>query len=195
MKCLIHILTALFILFPSLSFASENAAKGSIGVGEKLLPLTNEMLAEAIELSDGCKSNKNTDTFYECDCVGITFLELRRKRGMQESSFWVREEALRKCPNRPAIAGKIYSECLGWASIQRGEDYESFCACYGSNYAKIFGQNPTDNILVIEAQMIAAMNKCNPNSENERLQNRDAFIQQLKDNGTYDALFPGAKKD
>jgi hypothetical protein len=195
MKRLIHILIALFLLYPSLSFASENAAKGSIGDSNKLPPMTNEMLSEAIEISDDCKANKNTDTYYECDCVGLTYLELRRKKGTEESSFWIREEALRKCPNRPAIAGKIYNECVGWAAIQRGEDYETFCACYGSNYAKIFGQNPTDNILVIEAQMIAAMQRCDPNRENERLKDRDTFVRQLKENGTYDSLFPGAKKD
>lgn len=195
MKCFIYMVFTFLLIYTSLSFASEDLAKGSIGVGDKVLPMTNEILAEALELSDDCKANINTNTYYECDCVGLTFLELRRKRGMKESGFWLREEALRKCPNRPAIAGKMYNECVGWAAIQRGEDYESFCACYGSNYSKIFGQNPTDNILVIEAQMITAMKRCEPNRENERIKNREDFIKQLKDNGTYDALFPGARKD
>jgi hypothetical protein len=195
MKCLIPLLTLFLLLYSPASFATENAAKGSVGVGETTLPLTNEMLAEALELSDACKANKNSNTYYECDCVGFTFLELRRKKGTDEPAYWLHQDALRKCPNRPAVAGKIYTECLGWAAIQRGEDYKEFCACYGSNFSKIYGQNPSDNLLVIEAQMTVAMKKCNPNAENERLKDRDTFVKQLKENGTYDDLFPGAKKD
>jgi hypothetical protein len=192
MKCLIHLFLVLFLFWPTTLFAAEKAAKGSIESSQKPFPLTNEMLDESLQISADCKGYGYTNTHYDCDCVGMTFLELRRKKGMTESAFWLREEAQRKCPNEPAMAGKMYSECLGWAPLQRGEDYKEFCSCYGSKFAKLYGRNPSENLYVIEAQMTVAMSKCNANSINEQRHNRDSFIKKLKENGMFDKLFPGA---
>ena len=192
MICLIRLLIFTLILFPTTSFAAENLAKGRLGKIENILPLTGEIIDEALQITDECKTQPFTNTRYDCDCVGMTFLEMRRKRGLEESGFWIREDAQRKCPNKPAMAGKIYSECIAWAPLQRGEDYEEFCACYGSNFAQLYGKNPSENLIVVEAQMTVAMSKCNVNSVNERLQARDAFIRKLKESGTYYQLFPGA---
>ena len=90
------------------------------------------------------------------------------------------------------MAGKIYSECLGWAALQRGEDYKEFCSCYGTKFAQIYGRNPSENLIVVEAQMTVAMSECNVNSVNERLQARDSFVKKLKESGAYYQLFPGA---
>ena len=94
---------------------------------------------------------------YDCDCVGMTFLELRRKKGPKADGYWINYEAQRKCPNGPAMAGAIYSDCLKWAPFQRGEDYKTFCSCYGSNYGKLYSKNPSDSLLVAEAQKTQAM--------------------------------------
>lgn len=192
MRCLICFFLLILTLYSDVTCAAESAAKGSIGKNEKILPLTSKILDEALQISDECKTYDFTNTRYDCDCVGIKFLELRRKKGDSESAFWLREDAQKKCPNRPAMAGKIYSECVGWAPLQRGEDYEEFCSCYGSNFAKLYGKNPSENLLVVEAQMTVAMSKCNVNSINERLKDRDLFIKKLKESGAYYQLFPGS---
>lgn len=192
MICLIRFFILIFILFPNVTNAAENMAKGSVGKAAKILPLTGEMIDEALQMTEECKGNNFTNVRYDCDCVGMQFLEIRRKKGLEESAFWIREDAQRNCPNRPAMAGKIYSECLGWAAIQRGEDYKEFCSCYGTKFAQIYGGNPSENLIVVEAQMTVAMSKCNVNSVNERLQARDSFVKKLKESGVYYQLFPGA---
>ena len=195
MKQLVLFICLLVFLTPFAYAAEAPQIRGQIGQGKKLPIYTDKELDEALQISDDCKAYGRTNVRYDCDCVGMTFLDLRRVKGEKADSYWLREEARRKCPNAPAMAGKIYSECIQWAPSQRGEDYESFCACYGSNFAKIYSQNPTDNIVVGEAQTIQAMSKCNVNSVNVRAQERDAFVEKLKENKVYDKLFPGAKDD
>lgn len=190
------ILICLFVFLTSFaSFAEEPQVRGQIGKGTRLPLYSDKDLEEALKITDDCKAYDWTNIRYECDCVGMTFLELRRQQGEKADSYWLREKARRKCPNAPAMAGKIYSECLQWAPAQRGEDYEEFCACYGSTFAKIYSKNPTDNLVVTEAQTIKAMESCNVNAVNVRAQERDAFVRKLKEDKVYDKLFPGAKDD
>jgi len=184
-----------FIFTVSASFAEDGIVKGKFSLDEKLRPYSDAELDEAIGVSDDCKAVTYTNTRYDCDCLGMTFLKMRRKKGNEESSFWITEAAKKKCPNAPAMAGKIYSECLSWAPRQRGEDYQEFCSCYGSTFAKIFSKNPTEVIDVNEAQMTKAMMDCNVNSVNKQAQDRDSFVKKLKENNVYDLLFPGAKNE
>ncbi len=185
-----YILLIFFIASPA--FSQENIAKGSLNKSEKLLPLTNDFLEEALGVSDECKAYDFTNTRYDCDCVGMTFLDLRRKKGLNQSRFWLREDAQRKCPNAPAMAGRIYQSCIQWAPMQRGEDYQEFCSCYGSSYAKIYQKNPSENLYIVESQMIKALTSCDVNAVNRKAQDRDLFIKQLKQTGQYDLLFPNA---
>lgn len=191
---------SLFIVFflfflPFVSFAEEVPFRGQIGNPTKLKPYTDKDLEEALKISDECKAYDRTNIRYDCDCVGMTFLDLRRQKGENAQDYWLREEARRKCPNTPAVAGKIYTECLEWAPSQRGEDYQEFCTCYGSTFAKIYSKNPSDDLLITEAQTMKAMEICNVNAVNTREQDEKALIQKLKDQKLYDKLFPGAKDD
>jgi hypothetical protein len=197
MKFLSFVICLFIVCISTTPFAAENSSgnlyKGQIGSDKKQPPYTNQQLDEALKVSDSCKAYSYTSLHYDCDCVGMTYLELRRKKGSNASAYWLQDAAQRKCPNAPAMAGKIYSECLGWAPFQRGEDYEEFCGCYGSTYAKIYSKNPSENLLVSESQMTEAMKECNVNSVNVREQERDAFVKQLKEKGTYKKLFPSAE--
>lgn len=199
MKKLLLSLFCLCLLIPSASRAEEQTTdqmvKGKLDKTTKFSIYTDKQLDEALGVSDRCKASGYTNTHYDCDCLGLTYLELRRTKGDDVSHYTLQDEAKRKCPNSAAMAGKIYSECVGWAPRQRGEDYEEFCACYGSNYAKIYAKNPSENLIVSEAQMTVAMEKCDVNSVNRRAQDRDAFVNKLKENKTYERLFPGAKPD
>ena len=187
---------ALFTLFiPSVSFAEEPLVRGQLEQSKKLPIYTDKELEEALQISDECKTYDRTNTRYDCDCVGMKFLDLRRQQGEKASSYWLRDTARRKCPNAPAMAGKVYTECLQWAPAQRGDDYQAFCACYGSSFAKIFSKNPTDDIVISNIQTEQAMRSCNVNAVNVKIQDRDAFVEKLKESNLYDKLFPGAKDD
>ena len=188
--------TALFVLLmPSVSFAEEQMVRGQLEQTKKLPAYTDKELEEALKISDDCKAYDRTNTRYDCDCVGMKFLDLRRQQGEKASFYWLREPPRRKCPNAPAMAGKVYTECLQWAPAQRGDDYQEFCACYGSSFAKIFSKNPTDDVTISNIQTVQAMKSCNVNAVNVRLQDRDAFVDKLKQSNLYDKLFPGAKND
>jgi hypothetical protein len=182
-------------LISSASFAEDGVAKGKFAKDAKLKPYTNQQLDEAVKISDSCKAYDYTSIRYDCDCVGLKFLELRRKRGDGASQFELTQTAQQKCPNTPSVAGKIYTECTGWAPRQRGEDYQEFCSCYGSTYAKLFAKNPSEDLNVVESQMTRAMSSCNVNAVNVRAQERDEFIEKLKEKKVYDILFPGANEN
>lgn len=184
------------LLIPLASHAEDNLPRGQVVDKEKSLPnYTNAELEEALKVSDDCKAYDYTNERYDCDCVGMTYLTLRRQQGQKAQSFTLSDAARRKCANGPSMAGKVYSQCMQWAPARRGDDYQEFCACYGSTFAKAFVKNPSDNLVVSEAQTVQAMESCNVNAVNVRNQDRDAFVQKLKDNKTYDQLFPGAKDD
>lgn len=184
------------VVIPLTSHAEDQLPRGQIVGKDTRLPIyTDKELDEALQISDDCKAYDYSNERFDCDCVGRTYLELRRKQGEKAQGYWLREEARRKCPNGPAMAGKVYSQCLQWAPSQRGDDYEAFCACYGSTFAKAFVKNPTDNININEVQTVQAMESCNVNAVNVQIQEREAFVKKLKDNKTYDKLFPGAKDD
>ena len=195
MKQFILCIFLLVLLAPVASFADNELVRGQVGQQKKIKIYTDEQLDEALTVSDECKAYDLSNTRYDCDCVGMTFLELRRTRGDKAPAYWLRDTARRKCPNAPAMAGKVYTECTSWAPSKRGEDYDAFCKCYGSTFAKIFSKNPTDNLIVTEAQTVSAMQSCNVNAVNVKAQDRDAFVAKLKESKVYDKLFPGAKED
>lgn len=191
------LLLCLFVIgIPLAAHAEDDLPRGQVVGKETRLPIyTNKELDEALKVSDDCKSYSYSNVRYDCDCVGMAYLDLRRKQGEKASAYWLRDAARRKCPNGPAMAGKVYNECLQWAPSKRGDDYKEFCACYGSTFAKNFVKNPTDNLIITEVQTVKSMEACNVNAVNVKNQERDAFVQKLKDNNSYDKLFPGAKDD
>ncbi len=167
-------------------------AKGTIGKSDKLAPFTDTQLQEALAVSDQCKNYRFTSLHYDCDCVGMKFLELRQQKGDAPQAFWLRKEAEKLCPNTPAMAGQAYTQCLDWAPTTQGENYQSFCACYGSEYAKLYGRNTTDNPYQLQALMTKALTTCDANRPNREKEERKSMIDQMKKDGIYNRLFPSA---
>lgn len=190
-------LLCLFLLAICLSFsvpaiAEDASVRGVIGKEKKIAPATPEQMEEAFKVSDECKAYDYTNTHYDCDCIGMTFLELRRKAGNAVQAFQLKETAKKKCPNAPQMAGMIYTRCLAWAPSRLGEDYNAFCGCYGSEFAKIYAKNPSENQLVREYQMTRALTACNIGQVNQRKQDAQKMVRKLKQDGIYDELLPGA---
>ena len=196
MKFFVLFLTLLMLCSPVSFAADTGVVRGQVGDSKKLPIYTDEELEEALAVSDECSGDDYWSLHYDCSCVGLNFLELRRRRGAEADSLTLKAEAQRKCPNAPAMAGKVYNECMHWAPAQRGDDYEEFCECYGSTYGRIYKRNPVSgNLLVSELQMTEAMSKCNVNEVNVKAQERAAFIKKLKENGSYEKLFPSAESN
>lgn len=180
------------IIAPDFTVDENMIPKGSLG-GSKVLPnFTDEQFQEALAVSDQCKAMDYLNTLYDCDCLGMTYLELTRKYADKESSFWIREEAQKQCPNLPGMAGKMYSQCVGWGPFSYGTDYNEFCECYSNAFAHEYGQNPTTNQYVTENQMTRALTSCNIGKFNDDELNKRAFIDSLKEKGVYEKMFPGS---
>lgn len=161
---------------------------------KKLPPITPEQLDEAFAITDQCKAYTYTNTLYNCDCMGLKFLNLRRSKGDAADAFWLKETAKKFCANKTEIAGSFYTRCMTWAPESRGEDAESFCACYATNFSKIFAKAPSENQLIREAQMTKAMSMCDPSAPDKRNKEMRAMIDDIKRKGQYEKLFPGASE-
>lgn len=194
MRITITLATLLLLITGLSAYAGDTTVRGEIGKGPSLPEATLEQYEESMAVTDSCKAYNYTNIHYDCDCMGMKFLELRLSKGPDANAFWLKEEAKRKCPNVPEVAGLMYSRCLHWAPTHQGENYEEFCTCYGNEFAKIYSTNPDDNQLVVEDQMIRALGKCNVNAQNERKQDLKAFVERMKKDGNYDVLFPGASE-
>ncbi len=194
MRYFTFLFVAFLVLSASFAYAEEQVKpRGYVPFGKekKLPPITSEQLDESLAIYDECVANKVATTRYDCDCVGMRYLDLRRERGPLALAYDLKIAARHDCPNAPDVAGMMYERCLSWAPRER-TDYERFCSCYASNYARRFSKNPSGSLLVQEAQMTASLSECDAGwVTKERLERRD-LVEQLKERGLYKLLFPGA---
>lgn len=155
-------------------------------------PATPEQIDEALQVSEECKNYNVARRYFDCDCVGMKFLELRQKEGDEASQFNLMAKARHECPNTPEVAGIYYDRCVSWAVVERGEDYKEFCTCYANQFALLYSKNPDDNQLVREAQLTQALSNCNVGGTIAVRQNRLNFLERIKQKGLLGAFLPGS---
>lgn len=198
MKFLLCLFLLLVSFFPSPSYSddSENdVTLETLGIVKSTSgppKITDEQIEESFQVADKCKVYNYTNDHYDCDCVGMNFLKLRQRAGDEVPAAELVSKAQMKCPNTPAMAGMIYKRCLTWAPMERGEDYEEFCSCYGSDFARIYSRYPSDDQLIREYQMTRALSNCNVNSVNQVKQDLQKMVKKLRSDKIYDELMPGA---
>ncbi len=192
MKSLLCLFLIFIFSFSSPVSADDSSVRGRVAQEKSIPDATPEQLEEAFQVSDECKAYSYTKIHYDCDCMGMRFLELRRKAGDGVQAYGLKEGAKKKCANAPEMAGTIYTRCLAWAPSELGEDYDSFCACYGSEFAKLYAQAPSENQLVREYQMTKALTACHIGKFNQQKQETQKMVRKLKQSGVYDDLLPGA---
>ena len=152
---------------------------------------TPEQIDEAFALFDQCEASDAIKKYYDCDCLGRIFLDLRASRP-NDSHDSLMNAARLKCPNTTDIAGSSYQRCMSWAPRSRG-DYEAYCTCYANNFARNFSKRPTDSIKGREILMARALTGCNDKGDLAESRTRRRLIEELKQQGLYEALFPGAR--
>lgn len=123
--------------------------------------LQDELMQEA-EMAQGmCAQNSLFAAYQDCECIKYKFLNARLATGMEESISSLVEEVGRECPNKPAIAGLQYGQCMErmpFATTAPKEQVEEFCACVGNKVAEAYARAPANSIryqiqLVSRAQM------------------------------------------
>ncbi len=185
-------LIALFsVLTPALAEDSF-FPRGYLPNQEKLPPPTDKQIDEALQVTTSCKANGYSKTYYDCDCTGMKFLELRQKKGDGLDPTALLIEAQKSCPNAADVAGLSVQQCQSWAKISRPYTYKEFCDCFASEYATSFEKNTTENEMVRETQMTNAYTKCDGGKQLSSRLAKQNIIERLKKTGIYKKLFPGA---
>ncbi|HNS45098.1 MAG TPA: hypothetical protein PKH37_07725, partial [Alphaproteobacteria bacterium] len=103
----------LAILFCAPAFA-EDAPRGVLPSGKTddvLKDAKPEQIEEALRISAQCRDTDYLRTYYDCDCLGMKFLELRKERGDVVSETILLIEAERSCPNSVDVAGRTFDQC------------------------------------------------------------------------------------
>ncbi len=180
-----------FALTPALAEDSF-LSRGYLPYEEKLPDPTDQQIDEALQVTITCKSNGYSRTYYDCDCTGMKFLELRQKNGDGPNATALLIEAQKSCPNAADVAGLSVQQCQSWAKLSRPYSYKEFCDCFASEYATLFERNTTENEMVREAQMTNAYTKCDGGKQLGSRLAKQSIIERLKENGIFKTLFPGA---
>ncbi len=186
------------IFFCLCSFLQTAAAESLLPKGSVLLkknkqlpPATVEQVDLALQVSQQCWQYSHSKTNYDCDCVGMKALEMLRADPKNSYNNLLINAQL-ACPNTAGTAGQTYEECLDLAPREVGENYKAFCECYGNTYANLYGKNPSDSLNLRESNMVSALTHCKLGDIAEEQSRHTSWIEKLKAQGLYKALFPGA---
>ncbi|MBL8639564.1 MAG: hypothetical protein JNK24_04325 [Alphaproteobacteria bacterium] len=155
--------------------------------------LNLEQIDEALDVTKQCYASDYMNNHYECDCLGMKFLEYRQEEAQTYRTILL-SRAQQKCPNTAGVAGVVYGQCQGWAQTSRPYDYKDFCACVANHYAKLYEFHTSDHPWVREGQLTKAYVECDQGKMlQERLQ-QEQKIKEAQEHGDYYKLFPGAEK-
>lgn len=190
---------AVFAVFtPSFtpSFAADDfLPRGYLPSDKELPTATPEQIDEALVVTLQCKNSLSSRIYYDCDCSGMKFLELRQQYGDSANATSLLIQAQRACPNSADVAGLSLKQCETWAKAGRPYNYKEFCSCFASEFARLYEHNTTDNEMVRESQMTHAYSLCDGGRDlNERLA-KQTIVEQFKKSGLFKLLFPGANPD
>lgn len=188
----VAILSILAVVFVCSAAFAQEAPRGVLPSNKKsdIFDSTPEQIDEALKISFQCKNGEYLRTYYDCDCLGMKFLELRKERGEHIAATPLLIEAQKLCPNSADVAGRTLGQCTVWSRTMRPYNYEEFCNCFASEFAKQYQRNTSDNPYVREAQMTNAYIKCDKGQQlNERL-DKQKDIERLKKEGMYEKMFP-----
>lgn len=156
---------------------------------------TLEQIDQALNVTFDCKKSSFSSKYYDCDCMGMKFLEFRVNEFASSSDFSLLMKAQRACPNATDVAGATYLQCTTWAPVSRPYDYKEFCTCFASEVAKQFEKNTSLNEYVREDQMTQAHITCDGGRKFKERIDKQNFIARMKETGLYQLLFPGGGED
>ncbi len=122
-----------------------------------------EMEAEARYVADLCFAQPIKNTYFDCACIGGKFLLERERLGPYElqPDIVYRLYRDKECTNKPAIAGEVFDECIGYVAFfeRNMKNYNDYCKCVANTTADFFSKTPTlysKSIQRIRARAMAA---------------------------------------
>lgn len=98
-------------------------------------------LAEAEEYRKHCQTRRLLNTYYNCDCMALEYLQTRIDDGptVDKSKIMLKISKSGSCVDITNAAGAMYTECKSMAPLMPVKgNTEDFCSCVGTTYAKTF---------------------------------------------------------
>lgn len=154
---------------------------------------TDAETAEARVIFENCQTQQVMRENFDCKCVGVNYLQGRILRGPLADKYQLERDSQKGCVDTAQVAGKHFDRCLSWA-IGFRNDYARFCSCYANAIARSMAEKPTLTYASRDNMMTAALSQCNITGDLRRREQQRKAVENLKDRGVYEDLFPGARK-
>lgn len=101
----------------------------------------DEYLQEALEYSTFCEANDLMRQYYDCECLGMRFLDERTELGPTVARDTIRFSLSNECRDATEASGMAYTACMKTTStMSPGTDPEKYCECVGNTYSKLIDQ-------------------------------------------------------
>lgn len=140
-----------------LDLNTPNNAQTVEVIDPKDIPET--ILKEMQGIEKDCETNYFYNSFHNCKCVAVKYLDARIKSDPNIPKERVFNKVANQCPDETAIAGYIYKNCAEYMKNVR-KDYVSFCTCNANNVARSYSKNPIMNLRYIESLRRNSMMAC-----------------------------------
>ena len=124
------------VLVLCLSFPAMAQEKESI---YDLIP--DEFLIEAKNYVTECEGNSQMNLYYNCECMGSSYLDERIQRGPDAPVSGIRLAVVAKpdCKDASGIAAQHYQNCFNMPiNLPPDTTPEAYCECYANEFAKEF---------------------------------------------------------
>jgi hypothetical protein len=93
---------------------------------------------EADQFIQQCESNPNMRQYYNCECLGYEYLNIRIKKPKIDRTSII-ADIKTKCLDASGAAGAEYDRCMGnFPLLPDRVKPEEYCQCFASTYAKLF---------------------------------------------------------
>ncbi len=116
---------------------------------------------EAIDVYQECTTTSYLSNYHDCRCVAGAFYNARLAEPAPTQRGVLLGTILPQCPDLPRIASIKYQQCIDWAKLQRPDNYQEYCQCYGATFAKNF-EGQTAPLSRIEPKLAKfALKRCN----------------------------------
>lgn len=125
--------------------------------------MQDELLAEMDQIHGICAANKSYSAYYDCDCIGVKFLDRRLMRGPQIGSTNLMFDVSKECVNSTSIAGHEFQRCLQrmhYLGDKMKERIYEMCECASNKYALAYAETPAMSIRYQMRMIVGAQRQC-----------------------------------
>lgn len=152
MRLLFIILTFLFLMSPSFSYAEKETF-------EEPPPKKSEAYYKELDRFYNYCLQDTMSWYYDCECLTLRYMDEWEKLPPDTPEFKILKIIGQECPNSANIGTQKYNQCMDWAYKVR-KDYDNFCKCYAKAYVKRYETGVSLHPLITQRRMAESLNEC-----------------------------------